>query len=180
MSCATPLTLEVLIDYFAGDLPDAASDRVDEHLLSCERCANEAAQLVPLIMGLERHIPYVLSKTGLGVLQRRQTRVALSDVASSEPALVPFPEDADVLVIRLKAHFGDVERVDCELQLLDGTPILSIPDVPFDREAGVHMACQQHFITRFGSHPFEVRLYGRKRDGDAPRTELAQFTLRHQ
>jgi hypothetical protein len=93
-------------------------------------------------------------------------------------AFVPFPNDADVLVIKLQAPLDQVERVDCELRLLDGRPLLTLAEVPFDaKEGSVQLACQRHFLERFGPEEFKVTLY---RAGDQqPRVPLAEYTLPH-
>ena len=38
MTCANPIAWATLVDYWAGDLNDAETAVVDEHLFGCESC----------------------------------------------------------------------------------------------------------------------------------------------
>jgi hypothetical protein len=178
MSCREPLPVEVLVDYFAGDLSNTESERIDLHLLSCAECSAGAGALAPLLAALYQHVPYVLSAAGLHALECRKLRIASSVVPADARTLVPFPDDADLLVIKLKAPLTQVAQLDCELRTLDGHPILALTDVPFDAQEGsVQIACQRHFLELYGPSEFKVTLF--RIDEDAPRVPIAEYTLRH-
>ena len=54
MTCASPLTWEELVAYWAADLTPAEQDRVDEHLLGCEACAAESARFFAVVQEIGR------------------------------------------------------------------------------------------------------------------------------
>jgi hypothetical protein len=179
MSCQTRLSVDELVDYFAGDLPASDSERIDLHLLSCSDCTARASALAPLLTALREHIPYVISTAGLQALERRHLRIARGEARAGARNLVPFPDGADLLVIKLAAPLSEVTHLDCELRTPDGHPILAIPEAPFDAQEGsVQLACQRHFLERFAATPeFTITLY---RTGVAgPRVPIAEYTIHH-
>lgn len=179
MSCEAPLSVDELVDYFAGDLGTKDSERIDLHLLSCAGCAADASAIAPLLTALRQHIPYVISAAGLQALERRHLRIARSEVPAGARELVPFPDGADLLVIKLAAPLAEVTHLDCELRTPDGHPIIAIPEAPFDAQDGsVQLACQRHFLELFASIPeFTVTLYRAGVEG--PRIPIAEYTIRH-
>jgi hypothetical protein len=179
MSCNEPLSVEVLVDYFAGDLAAPDSERIDLHLLSCGDCTTDASALAPLLTALRQHIPYVISAAGLEALERRHLRIARNEVPAGARKLVPFPDGAELLVIKLAAPLSQVTHLDCELRTPDGHPLLSIPEAPFDAQEGsVQLACQRHFLERFAGVPeFTVTLY--RTEAEGARVPIADYTIRH-
>jgi hypothetical protein len=179
MSCEAPLSVDTLVDYFAGDLAAPDSERIDLHLLSCAGCADDASALAPLLTALRQHIPYVISAAGLEALERRHLRIARSEVRAGARSLVPFPDGADLLVIKLAAPLSEVKHLDCELRTPDGQPLMAIPEAPFDAQEGsVQLACQRHFLEIFAAIPeFTVTLY--RTGDDGPRVPIAEYTIHH-
>lgn len=143
MSC---LSVEELVDWFAGDLAPAESERVELHLFSCGDCSADATALAPLLTALRDHIPYIVSSAGLQALERRHVPLAHNEVSSGKHVLVPFPDGSDLLIIKLLAPLAGVARVDCELRGPDGLPWFSLTEVPFDADS-VQLACQRHFLA---------------------------------
>jgi hypothetical protein len=52
--CAAPLDLATLLDYWLGDLPRAAEEAIDEHVIGCAPCAEQLGGLVSLGAGVRR------------------------------------------------------------------------------------------------------------------------------
>jgi hypothetical protein len=171
MSCITP---EELVDWFAGDLDD---ERVDRHLLTCDRCSLEAQRLAPLVNALRIHIPQSVSTAGLQALQRRGWRIAHHDVPAGEHVHAPFPDDADLLVLDLKPPVAGAARVDCVFETSAGVKLIELPDVAFEADTGrLQLACQRHYLEIYPPGEFKVTVL--RSDGDAP-IAVAEFYIRH-
>ncbi len=54
MTCAAPLSYELLLDYWARDLPAAEADRVEEHVFGCEPCTARLAGIDAVATGIRR------------------------------------------------------------------------------------------------------------------------------
>jgi hypothetical protein len=53
-TCAAPLDLPALLDYWLGDLAPDAQDVVEEHVMGCAACADELSRMVAIGAGIRR------------------------------------------------------------------------------------------------------------------------------
>ena len=152
-SCPPP---EKLIALWSGELDDAESAAMDQHLFSCDSCA-EASQRVGQVVGaLNRKLPFVISHSHRQRLTLSGTRIQVTNVDPT-PDRVPrtsarFDEDIDVLVFALRGDVSSADRVDVEIAAPTGAPRYMMQDVPFDRKRGeILIACQRHYEDLFAS-----------------------------
>ncbi|MBX3604452.1 MAG: zf-HC2 domain-containing protein [Piscinibacter sp.] len=139
--CRAPLDAQTLLAYWLGELDEAATAAVDEHLFGCEACGAELDALVALGAGVRQAFGagLVAAVVGAGFVQRlaerglqlRQYRVAPGTGVDCHVE----PGD-DLVVSRLDASLAGVRRLDMLLYPGDGTPVLRSEDIPFDPDAG--------------------------------------------
>lgn len=159
MSCGAPVSWADLVRYWAGDLAPSELDRLDEHLMSCESCSAESARVAALARALADFIPPVVSQTQLGELRARGLSVEEHSFFPDVRQQAVFRAGVDVLVHRLTGFdLSTATRVEFSVQL-EGTGEVFVedPDVPFDPEGGVLVACQRHFRDMPHEVVFEVR-----------------------
>jgi anti-sigma factor RsiW len=175
MTCATPVSSEELVQYWARDLPPGEVDRLDEHLLGCATCSAESARVAALVRALAAFIPPVVTREALRELQARGLRVEEHAFLPGQRKIAVFRPEIDVLVHRLTGL--DLSRAKAVSVIVraehTGHVLLDVPDVPFDA-SGVLIACQRHF--RDGPHDiaFELRV-SRAAGGD----ETAVYFIPH-
>jgi hypothetical protein len=105
-----------LIDYAAGELTEAESAAIEDHLFSCAECGAGAADLDALV----RAIPPAVRSADVGgfvtdaVLNRlARDGVRVRTYALSPGAVVPCAvwADDELLALRLRGDFGDAGEV---------------------------------------------------------------------
>jgi anti-sigma factor RsiW len=154
------LSFEALADWWTGDLPEAAQDDVELHLMGCERCAAEAERVGAVVTALRATIPTFVTAAHLEALRARGLRIGENRFEPGVRQEVAFPPDLDLLVHRLggmdlRAAAQVAVTVESERS---GAAISEAPDVPFDRERGeILVACQQHFRDLPHDIVFRVR-----------------------
>lgn len=156
----THLDLADLAAYFAGDHADET--RVEEHLFACATCTREAEAVAAITERLRGEIPVVVDAERLARLQARGLVIRENSIAPETPTTTPFPADVDVLLHRLSGlDLSDATRVDVSVSVEStGRPLLTVPDVRFDRDAGaVLVACQRHFEVMPPDTLMEVRVH---------------------
>ena len=55
--CAVSLSLETLIAYWAGELPQLETDAVDAHLIGCAICATASERIAAVTEGIRARSP---------------------------------------------------------------------------------------------------------------------------
>jgi hypothetical protein len=159
-----------------GELEPTAAESVDEHLFSCDACAQAFERLGALIAGLRELVPPVISHA-------HRARLAAAGVVIRETQVEPdivadarFSPEIDLLVHVLRAQLGGVERVDLEVVGADGQTIWELEHVPFDEHAGeVLIACQRHYGAELTGDP-EFRLHA---VSGGVRRALGTYLVRH-
>ena len=158
MICAHPLAWERLVAYWAGDLPQAELDTIDEHLMGCAACSAEAERVAALVAALHAFIPAVVSRAELESLRARGLRIEENTFLPGQRTIAHFRPGLDVLVHRLSGlELSRAERVALTVRVEStGQVFLSEPDVPFEPREGVLIACQRHFEHAPPDVQFEV------------------------
>jgi anti-sigma factor RsiW len=114
--CSVPIADTVLLDYWAADLPEADSDRVEAHLFDCQDCAARLESLASVGAGLvalvrRGRVSGVISHGLLNRMQRDGVRVRLYSLWPGDTvACAAFPDD-DIVVASLRADVSGAEPV---------------------------------------------------------------------
>ena len=180
-ACPASMELPALIDYWFGELPDDATERVEEHLLECDACGDRLQALVGLRDGVRRVArsgavelfvtdAFLRAAVASG-LRTREYRVA----PGGRVACTVTAED-DLLVGRLQADFGGVTSCDVLLHVA-GQSVHRIEDVPVsaaDHELIWSLAMPA--ARALGEQVLEVRLVAR--EGEGVRV-LGDYTFAH-
>lgn len=148
--CTTPVSFELLVEYWSGEMPEADELAVDEHLMGCSSCTAESARVSAVTEALRAEIPPLLSPEGLAKLRARGLVVTENPMTPGERREVHFPKTTDVLLHRLGGlDLSTATRVDFRIWVEStGAPIFDLPHAPFDRDGGaVLVACQHHFVA---------------------------------
>jgi hypothetical protein len=169
-ACANPIPFETLVALWTGELPDQEA-ALEEHLFSCDECAQAFERFAKLAIGLREFIPPVLSHAHRDRLVAQGARICNTPVEANRPVRARFAPELDLLVHVLRADLSDAERVDVEAIAPDASWRFLFELVPFDRTTGeVLIACQRHFETMFPGDPtfrlFAVSAGQRKHLGD--------------
>jgi hypothetical protein len=108
--------LALVVDYAAGDLPEAEAAIIEEHLFSCAQCGRRAAELDALLRGIRSAVRTAevggfVSDSLLNRLSREGVRIRT--FVLSPGAIVPCAvwEEDELMVLRLRADFGDASMV---------------------------------------------------------------------
>jgi anti-sigma factor RsiW len=177
MTCANPIAWATLVDYWAGDLDDAATAAVDEHLFGCAACTTASARVAAVALAVRDTIPMVVLQDQVERLRARGTRIRENTFAPGDRREVQFAADADLLIHRLGGlDLTGAERVDLRITAEStGALISEIDGVPFDPAEGtVLVACQRHFAVFPADTVMSVSIRG---TGVGPRT--ATYTILH-
>jgi Putative zinc-finger len=161
-ACTTPIAWEHLVDYWAGDVDPAETDRIDEHLFGCASCTAESARVARIVEGFRAAIPAVVSAQQVSELRAQGLIVEENDFAPGERKEATFERHVDVLVHRLGGlDLARAERVQVGIRIVAGDRLVFEDHfAPFDRERGVvRIACQRHFANLPRDVLFDVRAH---------------------
>lgn len=175
------LTLQDLVDYTAGELPETEAASVEEHLFTCAGCAARAADLDGLVHGMRMaaaagDVVGFVTDDVLNRLARDGVRVRSFTL---EPgAVVPCAvwEGDDVMVLRLRSDFGNAMEVTISRRVPGGE--VSRVTGPLVRPASgeVLFADPADRIRALPSVAVEISLTAH--DGDRERV-VGTYTLLH-
>jgi hypothetical protein len=175
--CLSPIAFETLVAYWAGDLEQAESDAVEEHVMGCASCTAASARVAAVSEGLRAQLPPVLSQEGVAKLRARGVRIADNPVLPGERKPAVFTADIDVLLHRLGGlDLARAARVDVMVSVEEtGDVIMQNFDVPFERDTGeVLVACVKHF----SAFPPNIAFSVRARD-DAGNETVTSYVVPH-
>ena len=150
MTCPAPLPWDTLVDYWAGDLDETATDAVEEHLFGCAACTAAAARVAAVTEALRSALPPIVSRARVEQLRARGVRVRENAFAPGQREQVLFTRDADLLIHRLEGlDLTRADRVDFRITAEStGELIAAVDAVPFDAAAGALLvACQRHYAA---------------------------------
>jgi hypothetical protein len=151
---------ETLVALFTGELSGAEVAAAEDHVFTCDRCAEAHVRLARLVDGLRETIPPVISHAQRDRLARAGKRLRVTHVQAGKDAFARFDDSVDMLVHVLHGDLSRAERVDVEI-VSSGAPLVVFEHVPFDPAAGeVLIACQKHYAmyprdTGFRVHAVE-------------------------
>jgi len=180
-ACSAAIEEPKLVEYWLGELDEAAEAGIDEHVLGCAACSVRLAGIADLADGIRatfRHgamrvfvtDAFVRNVAAQGV-RVREYRVPRNGSVNCSVA----PED-EMLVSRLEAPLAGVHRLDA-ISYLDDTATEVFHDVPFDAASGeVVVAPKLAAIRAMPSHRQRVRLIAIDEGGERV---IGDYTFNH-
>ncbi len=179
--CDNPVGLEMLIDYWAGDLIGQDLDRIEEHLFGCADCAAQLDTLASLRQGLativrEGRLLGIISRALFNRMQREGLRVRSYALSPGEtvPCAV-FPGD-DLVVVSLRADFTGVQAVRLTVTGPGNPPTRVVDEVPVSTVSGeVLWATPGAYIFQLPSARVRLTLTS----ADATGALLGEYVLDH-
>ncbi len=175
--CASPVSWEHLVDYWAGELSGEVEATLEEHLIGCAVCTATSASVAALTETLRAEIAPLLTADAVARLRAKGLRIAENPMLPAERKHVPFPADIDLLIHRLGGlDLSRATRVSFSLRIEETDVVLAeIDDAPFDREAGaILLACQHHFDVLPPNTVAQVRA-----QDDRGIETVAEYTILH-
>ena len=184
-SCAEPLSGDLLVEYWQGELTENDAERVEAHYLSCEACASRLDALAGVAAGVARLMRggRVLGFTTVAVLERAAAEGVRIGTYRLEPGQCAHctirPEDA-CNVLRLPLALRGIERVDLDLVRVEAgreTSRLHFDDVVLDREREeIVLLYPGDLLRLLPEHTFEIAAHA----VDArERRALGRYTMFH-
>lgn len=181
-TCAEPLGLSVLIDYWLADLAPGEEEDVEEHLLGCAACSEQLRHLVTLTGSVR-----TLADDGLirAVVTGAFLEALVAEgFAVREYRLVPggsvqctVTPDDDLVAAHLGVDLGDTERVDLIRCDADGREENRLDDIPIN--ASTHEVVLLERIDGIRALPAcvkRVKLIGHAASGERL---LGEYTFVH-
>lgn len=132
--CTTPIDFVDIVDYWAGDLPESAADRIEEHVFTCRECERRLAEGEALARGIvavvrEGRFHSIVTDAVLNRLAKDGVRIRM--YALEPGAVVPCSvwADDDLVVARIRADFSGIDSVTVVTRLASGDEISRLSDV---------------------------------------------------
>ena len=181
-TCAAPLDLSVLLDYWLGDLPADALDGVEEHLLGCATCAGELGELVTIGAGIRRlahagRIWTVVPGVFVERLVAEGLRVRQYRVEPGDSVHCTVTGSDDLVAARLAADLRGVTRahlISCDA---DGNEARRVEDIPLTASMGEVVILER--TGRLRALPACVERVRLVTPADAGQRLLGEYTFVH-
>lgn len=184
-SCAEPLSGDLLVEYWQGELTETEDERVEAHYLSCDACASRLGALAGMAAGVARLMRggRVLGFTTVAVLERAVVEGVKIGTYRMEPGQSVHctirPED-DCNVLRLPLALRGIERVDLDLVRVEAgqeTSRLHFEDVVLDREREkIVLLYPGDLLRELPEHTFEIAVHA---VDTRERRALGRYTMFH-
>lgn len=180
-TCREPLELPTLVDYWLGDLAEAETERIDEHLLGCDECTRGLQSLVEIGDGIRRlshesAFTAVVSPSFLDTARQRGRRIREYTVPAGARIDCTVTAEDDMLVAHLRGDFRGVSRLDLVARTEGGSE-RRVEDVPLDPARGEIIVAQSMLAARaMPTHVVRYRLLAH--DAGVDRL-VAEYTFAH-
>jgi hypothetical protein len=175
--CESPVSFEMLVAYWSGDLDAAETDEIDAHIFGCATCTAASERVAAVTERLRSLEPPVISSARLAELRARGRRIEDNYLAPGARKKVIF-DAQDFIVHHLGGlELAGVERVAVFVRVVEtGDVVAEVPDAPFDAASGeVLIACQRHFAAFPPNVAFEVTAF---RPGNEQKT--SHYVVEHE
>jgi anti-sigma factor RsiW len=179
-SCAHPIPWATLVDYWAGDLDEAETAAIDEHIFGCAVCSATSARVAAVTEAVREALPPVVSRARVDKLRASGLRVRENAFLPGVRSEVDFTSDTDLLIHRLEGlALADAARVDVSITSEStGQEISALDAVPFDAATGtVLVACQRHYAALPHDTVMTVSIHAPSAPARTART--ARYTILH-
>ena len=180
MGCASPLAFALLVDYWFGDLEDAAA--VEEHLLGCGGCSARLEWLAALDEGVRAvfrrgAVHAVLSPGMVQALQGQGLRLREYRVPAGGSVQCTIGAADDFVLSRLAAPLAGVRRLDLEVLGAAGEALTRLEDIPFDPASGEVLVLPA--VAPLRQKPAHVERLRLVAVEDGARRALGEYTFVH-
>jgi len=138
VSCANPLDIATLGDYWLGAAPQAEQDAIEDHVFACDARLREMVSLADGIRKLARQgsLLIVVSDAFLKRVAAEGLRVREYAPPNGGSIACTVTAEDDFLIGRLAADLRGAKRVDLSLCDRRGNEQVRMADIPFDAEDG--------------------------------------------
>ena len=177
----THVGLDRLVDYWFGEVSEADTVAIDEHLMHCDSCGAQVDAMALLARGTRD--AFAAGEVAAVVSADFVERLVASDVRVREYRVGPggsvhctvAPED-EVLISRLEAPLRGVRRLDLVAETPEGITE-RFADVPFDAASGeLLLASRVARVRPLPAHDFRLRLLA---VADVGSREIAEYHFHH-
>jgi hypothetical protein len=181
-SCASPIPLATLLEYWVGELDEAREAALEEHLLGCGHCSAALQSLVDIAGEVRAAVRTgavhaALTDAFLKRLAAQGLRVREYRVPHNGSVYCTVAPDDDLLVSRLEAPLAGVERLDVERSGGDAQGLERLRDVPFDATAGeVILATRIERVRALPESTARIRLLA---VGPSGERLVGEYTFNH-
>jgi hypothetical protein len=180
-TCVAPVSDQALLEYWLGELDEAAEARIDQHVLGCIECSQGLAEIVALADGIRSAFrrgtvrAFVTDAFVKGAAEHgtrvREYRVPRNGSVNCSVA----PED-ELLVGRLEVPLVDVNRIDA-ISYVNDEPAEVFRDIPFDAASDeVVVTPKIAHIRSMPSHRQRLRLVAIDENGERV---IGDYTFNH-
>src|SRR5262249_54003692 len=130
----TPIGFADVVDYWAGDLPRAEEDRIEEHVFTCPECARELAAAEALargVVGVARQgRPHSVGTDAIfNRLSAHGVRIPTYTLQGAGVVPCAVWADDDLVVARIRGDFAAVDSVTIVTRRASGEEISRLSDV---------------------------------------------------
>ena len=180
-ACSAPLDIPALTEYWLGELDEAATARIDEHLLGCGGCSERLDELIALARGIravfgQGAVHAFVTEAFVRRLAERGVRLREYRVPRNGSVNCTVAPEDELLVSRLEAPLAGVSRLDAISYLAD-EPAHVFHDIPFDAASGeVVVTPRIARIRSMPAHRLRVRLVAVEAGGERV---LGDYTFNH-
>lgn len=145
-SCNAQISLDVLVEYWLGELKNDQEQRIQEHLLACAHCSRRLEELASLASGIRSAfrrgaIRAVISAPFLDKMKQEGLRLREYRVSPGGSVRCTIGAADDAVIGRLEAPLAGVKRLDLIRLNEHGQVKMRLRDIPFDPNAGEVLFC---------------------------------------
>lgn len=180
-TCKAPIDFCALVEYWLGELDEAAEARIDEHLLGCEKCSENLAEFVALARGVraaftQGTVRAFITEAFVKRLAEQGVRLHEYRVPRNGSVNCTIAPEDEVLIARMEAPLAGVSRLDALSYHSTDAPEV-FRDIPFDAASGeVVLTPKIAYIRTMTSHQHRVQLIAVDSTGDRI---IGDYTFNH-
>jgi len=170
-ACNAPIGLSALLEYWLGELDEAAEARIDEHLLGCGACSERLAELVALAGEIraafrQGTVRAFVTDAFVKILAEQGVRLREYRVSRDGSVNCTVAPEDELLAARLEAPLTGITRLDAISYPSMDAPQIS-RDIPFDAASGeVVLVPKIERIRTMPAHQHRVRLVAVDANGE--------------
>lgn len=177
------IPLDVLLEDWLGETDAATREAIDAHLMACDACGESFDELLALGQGVREALRAgsLFAAASADFVQRladRGVRVRQYRVPHDGSVNCSVAPDDEVLVSRLQAELGGVQRLDLieESSLAPGA-LQRVQDIPFDPQASevVYLAGTAR-VRALPAHTVQLTLVATQ---DGHEREIGRYAFHH-
>ena len=180
--CPAPIGFGDVVDYWAGDLPEAEADRIEQHVFACAECARELAAAQALARDIasvarEGRLHSVVTDAILNRLAADGVRIRTYTLEGSGVVPCAVWADDDLVVSRIRADFEGADSVTIVTRQASGEEVARVSDIVL--RPGQHEILNAFSAAHLRKLPAtRVHVTVTGQTGSEERT-IAEYTLEH-